>query len=100
METQEKNAYGPDGGDEQVQNLWDDDQQVAGEARNETDYATFIKNEINGLNTHFPLSGGETEEDMGTNDVDEDDIDEEEDVADREHLDTNFPLSGGDAPAV
>jgi len=41
------------------------------------------------LNTDFPLSGAETEEDFEETD------DSNEDVTEREHLDTNFPLSGG-----
>ncbi len=48
-----------------------------------------IDEAINQLNTDFPLSGGETEEDFGLPD------EIEEDAVKKEHLDTNFPLSGG-----
>ena len=60
------------------------------------------------LNTEFPLSGGETEEEWenateGIEDDEEEDeeIDEEEDKQDtaefKRRLDTEFPLSGGEA---
>ena len=57
------------------------------------------------LDTEFPLSGGETEQDweQATKDTEEDDIEEddtEEDTEDapefKRRLDTEFPLSGGE----
>lgn len=54
---------------------------------------------IKNVDTHFPLSGGETDEDLdeaieSTTDEDNENADSP-DVTEREHLDTNFPLSGG-----
>jgi hypothetical protein len=46
-----------------------------------------IEEAISQLNTEFPLSGGEPNEEI---------ISPEEVVA-KEHLNSNFPLSGGDA---
>jgi len=55
------------------------------------------------IDTEFPLSGGETEEDwkQATEDVTENDDELEDDEADQaefeRRLDTEFPLSGGEA---
>ncbi len=49
--------------------------------------------EASRLDTEFPLSGGETEEDLRSGSDDNDDDDD--DFASREHLEDNFPLSGG-----
>ena len=58
------------------------------------------------LDTEFPLSGGETEEDwkIATSDLLEDDdtIDDNEEVDEKEfkrRLNTEFPLSGGETEA-
>ena len=50
----------------------------------------FMKN----LDTEYPLSGGEEDEDMETDEDMEDD--EEDDEEFKESLDTEFPLSGGE----
>jgi hypothetical protein len=48
-----------------------------------------IDEAISQLNTDFPLSGAETEEDLSINS----DLDEK--IVSKEHLNDNFPLSGG-----
>ena len=50
----------------------------------------FMKN----LDTVYPLSGGEEDDDMETDEDMEDD--EEDDEEFKESLDTEFPLSGGE----
>lgn len=54
------------------------------------DLVSWIKGTLEHLNTDFPLSGGEQEEDLtgpGEN--------KEQHSGFLEHLNTNFPLSGG-----
>lgn len=50
----------------------------------------FLKN----IDTNFPLSGGETDEDLDES-IESVSDDDDTDISEREHLDTNFPLSGG-----
>lgn len=68
----------------------DADEEYAQDLSHEEEQSSWL--EASKLDTEFPLSGGETEEDFsGGDEEDEDDSD----ISSREHLDDNFPLSGG-----
>ena len=54
------------------------------------DLVSWIQDSLKGLNTEFPLSGGEQEEDLT---APEETATEHKGFLD--NLDTNFPLSGG-----
>ena len=54
---------------------------------------------IQNLDTSFPLSGGENDEDLENDedeDNDKDENDDEDDEEFKENLETEFPLSGGE----
>ena len=53
----------------------------------------FLSEAVRQMNTDFPLSGAETEADFTTS---ADDESTDDNISEREHLDTNFPLSGGE----
>ncbi len=57
-----------------------------------THHQTWLERALERLNTEFPLSGAETEEDFSIGDDES-----SEDTTEREHLNSNFPLSGGTA---
>lgn len=58
---------------------------------------SILSDALKHINTNFPLSGGESEEDFeeAVDSLDSDEDDNDSDITEREHLDTNFPLSGG-----
>lgn len=58
---------------------------------------SILSDALKHIDSNFPLSGGESEEDFdeAVDSLDSDEDDSESDITEREHLDTNFPLSGG-----
>jgi hypothetical protein len=77
------------------------DQDNEGAGHSETRHTSWLENGLGRINTEFPLSGGETEEDFDDEyGKDRDEDDEDDNITQREHLNSNFPLSGGDLPEV
>lgn len=69
------------------------------EEKSKPEEHNMLSDMLHNIDTNFPLSGGETDDDLEEAiESLEDDITpsgDTDDFADREHLDTNFPLSGG-----
>jgi len=64
--------------------------------KNEKEH-NILSDALDHIDTNFPLSGGETEEDFDESieSLGTDEKGDDSDITEREHLDTNFPLSGG-----